>query len=90
MNNRIIIIGAGPAGLSLACSLADNDIETKVNYPIPLHLQPAAKDLGYKKGDYPVTEELADTILSLPLYPELRNDQVYYVIEKIIKFCKIK
>ena len=68
--------------------LADNDIETKVNYPIPLHLQPAAKDLGYKKGDYPVTEEQADTILSLPLYPELRDDQVYYVIEKITQFCK--
>ena len=68
--------------------LADNDIETKVNYPIPLHLQPAAKILGYKKGDYPVTEELADTILSLPLYPELGDDQVYYVIEKIIQFCK--
>ena len=68
--------------------LADNDIETKVNYPIPLHLHPAAKDLGYKKGDYPVTEEQADTILSLPLYPELRDDQVYYVIEKITQFCE--
>ena len=68
--------------------LADNDIETKVNYPIPLHLQPAAKDLGYKKGDFPVTERLADRILSLPLYPELGDDQVYYVIEKIIQFCK--
>ena len=68
--------------------LADNDIETKVNYPIPLHLQPAAKNLGYKKGDYPVTEEQAETTLSLPLYPELRNDQVYYVIEKITQFCE--
>ncbi|MBC8485755.1 MAG: DegT/DnrJ/EryC1/StrS family aminotransferase, partial [Bacteroidetes bacterium] len=68
--------------------LTDNGIETKVNYPIPLHLQPAAKDLSYKKGDYPVTEELADTILSLPLYSELSDYQVYYVIEKIEQFCK--
>jgi len=72
----------------LQAFLADNDIETKVNYPIPLHLQPAAKDSGYKKGDYPVTEELVDTILSLPLYPELGDDQVYYVIEKVIEFCR--
>ena len=70
----------------LQAFLADNDIETKVNYPIPLNLQPAAKELGCKKGDYPVAEKLADTILSLPLYPELRDDQVYYVIEKIIQF----
>ena len=67
--------------------LADSGIETKVNYPVPLHLQPAAINLDYKKGDFPVTEELADTILSLPLYPELKDDQVYYVIEKIIQFC---
>ena len=70
----------------LQAFLADNDIETKVNYPIPLYLQTAAKNLGYKKGDYPVAEKLADTILSLPLYPELGDDQVYYVIEKIIQF----
>jgi len=68
--------------------LADNGIDTKVNYPIPLHLQPAAKSLGYNKGDYPVTEKLMDSILSLPLYPELDDDKVYYVIEKIIQFCK--
>lgn len=68
--------------------LGDCGIETKVNYPIPLHLQPAAIGLGYKKGDFPITEELSDTILSLPLYPELEDDQVFYVIEKIIKFFK--
>ena len=79
-----------PERAGLQSFLADNDIETKVNYPIPLHLQPAAKDLGYKKGDYPVTEELADTILSLPLYPELEDDHVYYVIKKIIQFSKKK
>jgi len=68
--------------------LADSGIETKVNYPIPLHLQSAAKDLGYNKGDFPMAEKLADTILSLPLYPELIDDQINYVIEKIIEFCK--
>ena len=67
-----------------------NGIETKVNYPIPLHLQPAAASLGYKKGDFPVTEKMAETILSLPIYPELEDDQVYYVIEKIRQFFKGK
>jgi len=72
----------------LQAFLANSGIETKVNYPIPLHLQPAATGLGYKKGDFPITEQLANNILSLPLYPELEDDQVFYVIEKIIKFCK--
>ena len=70
--------------------LNDNGIETKVNYPIPLHLQPAAASLGYKKGDFPVTEKMAKTILSLPIYPELEDDQIYYVIEKIHQFFKRK
>ena len=86
--NRYIICHSDREGLK--SFLADNGIETKVNYPIPLHLQPAAKDLGYKLGDFPVTEEKADTILSLPLYPELRDDQIDYVIEKIKIFCKNK
>jgi len=70
--------------------LDDNGIETKVNYPVPLHLQPAAASLGYKKGDFPVTEKMAATILSLPIYPELEDDQIYYVIEKIHQFFKRK
>jgi dTDP-4-amino-4,6-dideoxygalactose transaminase len=70
--------------------LDGNGIETKINYPIPLHLQPAAASLGYKKGDFSVTEKMAGTILSLPIYPELENDKVYYVIEKIQQFFRGK
>jgi len=65
-----------------------NGIDTKVNYPIPLHLQPAAKSLGYKRGDFPMAERLADTILSLPIYPELENEQVFYVVEKVIEYIE--
>lgn len=67
--------------------LYENGIETKVNYPIPLHLQPATNSLGYRKGDFPVAEALAETILSLPLYPELTDEEVGWVIEKIKTFC---
>lgn len=65
--------------------LAANGIETKVNYPVPLHRQPAAMGLGYKRGDFPVAEKLANSILSLPIYPELKDEQVFYVIEKVIE-----
>ncbi len=68
--------------------LAGNGIETKVNYSVPLHLQPAASDLGYSKGDFPVAEEQAGTILSLPLYAELEDDAIDYVVEKVREYCE--
>jgi len=66
--------------------LAGQGIETKVNYPVPIHLQPAAKFLGYKAGDFPVVERLAKTILSLPLYPELKDADVRRVIAAVKNF----
>lgn len=61
-------------------------IETKVHYPIPLHLQEAAEGLGYATGAFPVTENLAETILSLPIYPELTQIQIERVISAIREF----
>jgi dTDP-4-amino-4,6-dideoxygalactose transaminase len=66
--------------------LLDHGIQTKVHYPIPIHLQPAAQHLGYRRGDLPVTERLAQTILSLPIYPELRTEQKELVVTAIRKF----
>ncbi len=66
--------------------LARKGIDTKVHYPIPIHYQEAAKGLGYKKGDFPVTEKQAETILSIPIYPELTDEQVGYIIEEIQNF----
>ena len=57
----------------LARFLKARGVETIVHYPIPLHLQPAYKHLGYRCGDLPVTERLVDEILSLPMYPELTD-----------------
>lgn len=71
---------------ALQSYLAENGIGTAVNYPIPLHLQPAAKDLGYLKGAFPVAEKLSDTILSLPLYPELRDDEAERVVSVVKSF----
>ena len=66
--------------------LADKNIETKIHYPIPLHLQPVSKNLKYKNNSLPNVERLSKKILSLPIYPELTNDQQDYVIENIINF----
>jgi len=66
--------------------LGDNGISTGLHYPIPLHVQPCFRDLNYKKGDFPVTEQLAETGLSLPMYPELKDDQIEYVCSKIKEF----
>lgn len=70
----------------LAKYLNDNGVSTGLHYPIPLHLQPCFKDLGYRKGDFPVTEKLAECGLSLPMFPELNDEQISYVAEKIKNF----
>ena len=69
--------------------LLKNGVEVKIHYPIPIHLQKAAKSLGYKKGDFPVTEKQADTILSLPCHQYLRKEQLEYTVRKIKEFYKI-
>jgi len=58
-------------------------IQTGIHYPIPCHLQPAFKDLGYEIGDFPHSEKLAKQILSLPMYPGLTNSQVKEVVTAI-------
>jgi dTDP-4-amino-4,6-dideoxygalactose transaminase len=68
--------------------LASKEIDTKIHYPLPIHLQKAAAYLGYKKGDFPVTERQCETILSLPVFPQLSNEQVMYVIDEINAFYK--
>lgn len=71
---------------SLALFLNENGINTGLHYPIPLHLQPCFEYLGYKKGDFPVTEKLASSCISLPMYPEISSEQIEYVCEKVRQF----
>ena len=66
--------------------LNDNGVSTGLHYPIPLHLQPCFKELGYKKGDFPVAEDLAEQGLSLPMFPEMKDEQIEYVCEKIKEY----
>jgi len=66
--------------------LAEKGIATGIHYPLPLHLQPAFEFLGYKKGDFPIAEKLADTVLSLPLFPELEKEEIEYIAKEIENF----
>ena len=66
--------------------LAARGVETKVHYPVPIHLQGAARALGYQPGDFPVTEQQAGRILSLPVYPELSRQQLEWVASAIETF----
>jgi dTDP-4-amino-4,6-dideoxygalactose transaminase len=63
--------------------LQTKQVGVGLHYPVPLHLQPALAHLGYRKGDFPVSEKLASELLSLPMYPELSSDQLRYVCEAV-------
>lgn len=64
-------------------ALQDAGVATGLHYPVPIHLQPAYQELGYKRGDFPITEAYAETILSLPIFPELDDQKVAYVVDLI-------
>jgi dTDP-4-amino-4,6-dideoxygalactose transaminase len=70
----------------LATWLRSRGIESAVYYPVPCHLQKACRDLGYGLGSLPETEKCAREILSLPIYPELKSNQIEYVIMSIKDF----
>ena len=59
-------------------------IQTGVHYPIPIHLQPAYADLGYTRGDFPVSEEAASQVLSLPMFPEMTTEQAHEVAAAVL------
>ena len=66
--------------------LKGREIGLDTYYPLPLHLQECYNDLGYKKGDLPVAEELAEKVISLPIFPELADDEQQFVIDAIKEF----
>lgn len=68
---------------SLKKYLEKNGVEPRVHYPLPLHLQPAYRHLAYKRGEFPAAEDLANKILCLPIYPELRKKHIIYITDKI-------
>ena len=66
--------------------LAARNIGTEIYYPIPLHLQPVFTYLGYREGDLPESERAARQVLALPMFPELREDELQWVVESIAEY----
>jgi dTDP-4-amino-4,6-dideoxygalactose transaminase len=63
--------------------LRQRGIQAAIHYPVPIHLQPAYEMLGYKKGDFAVSEQLAREFISLPMFPELTNSQIDFVANAV-------
>ena len=70
----------------LKAYLEKRGIGTAIHYPVPIHLHPAAASLGYRRGDFPVTERQAQHVLSLPIYPEMDVDDLDFVVDSIKEF----
>lgn len=67
--------------------LAESGIATGIHYPVPLHLQRAYETSGYQKGDFPITEQVAAEIVSLPMFPQLTEDQQIRVVDQLRRFA---
>jgi dTDP-4-amino-4,6-dideoxygalactose transaminase len=72
-----------PGREAVVQQLAEHGIGSMCYYPIPLHLQQAFRDLGHAEGDFPITERHAEQVLSLPMYPELTEDQILAVASSL-------
>jgi len=70
----------------LQAYLKENGVPSIIHYPVPAHLQKAYDHLNHKEGDFPVTEKLCHEVMSLPIYPEMAEEQIAYVAETIRKF----
>jgi dTDP-4-amino-4,6-dideoxygalactose transaminase len=73
----------------LQAFLAENGVGTLIHYPVPPHLQQAYSHFNYKRGAFPISEELAETCLSLPMYPGLNEEQIIYISSVIKRFFKV-
>lgn len=70
----------------LQAYLKEHTIFTGIHYPVPNHLQPVLKSLGYRKGDFPITEQVVSEIISLPMFAELTSDEIRTVADTVKEF----
>ena len=68
--------------------LTENEIGTEIYYPVPFHLQECFAFLGYKKGDFPVSEWCANDSIAVPIYPELSEEQIKFTVQTIAEYLK--
>jgi UDP-2-acetamido-2-deoxy-ribo-hexuluronate aminotransferase len=70
--------------------LADKGIPAMIYYPLPLHIQKAYLDPRYKEGDFPITEQLCQTVLSLPIHTEMDEEQLDHIVNSVLEFVQLK
>ncbi len=68
--------------------LEEHEVSTGIHYPIPLHMQPAFKELGYNAGDLPRSEKISEEVMSLPLFPEMTAEQTDFVIDQVKEYFR--
>jgi len=73
----------------LMTALGDKGIATGIHYPVPLHLTGAYRHLGCKEGSFPVSEQIARELVSLPMFPELNQAQIEYVVDRIKEYAYV-
>ena len=71
-------------------ALKEKGIPTAIHYPLPLHLQECFKYLGYKKGDFPISELISKEILSLPMNPYIQENEIEFVCSELIALTELK
>lgn len=81
-----LFVVQAPQRDELRAYLSEHSVGTAVHYPVPVHLQPAYRHLGYTAGSLPVSEKLAQTILSLPLYPQIKAEHIRAVAAAVSAF----
>jgi len=72
---------------TLCDKMKEKGVSVLIHYPIPIHLQEAYADCGHQKGDFPVSEKIADEILSLPMFPHISKEQIDYVCASLKELC---
>ena len=73
---------------NLQSYLQEKGIGTALYYPLPLHIQDCFKNTGYRKGDLKISEKISDEVLSIPIFPELSEAEIQYIVSSINNFYK--
>jgi dTDP-4-amino-4,6-dideoxygalactose transaminase len=82
------VLRLGSSSRKLIEHLQNKGIDARVYYPLPLHLQECFKYLGYKKGDFPVSEAASEQALAIPVHPDLTQEEMDYIIASIREFIR--